>query len=71
MIKTLVELHEALSKGYDIDFLGCVVDHSQLDAYNTLDVSSSLRLFEDDTNVLYLYVDSSQTLFKIITSNKH
>ena len=71
MIKTLVELHEALSKGYDLDFLGCVVEPSQLNTYNTLDVSSSLRLFEDDTNVLYLYVDSSQTLFKIITSNKN
>ena len=71
MIKTLVELHEALSKGCDLEFLGILVDHSQLDAHNTLDVSSSLRLFEDDTNVLYLYVDSSQTLFKIITSNKN
>ena len=67
MIKTLVELHEALSKGYTLILLGRVTDVTQLEQFDMLEISNDLRLVTDDEDILYLYDDSIKTLFEVTT----
>lgn len=71
MIKTLVELHEGLAKGYTLNLLGRVTDVSHLDPYELLDVSNDLRLISDDNNGLYLYDDSIKILFEVTTAKNN